>query len=318
MALLRFVGGDMSGALTAEPVDAPNPPHRFMDALSLPPAPVERLRWSLGGIQLKFSVDRTDRLTVPVDGRRGRWILKIPDANRLGLARAEYAAMVWARAAGFDVPALEIVDPREVDGLPADAVEKIPEALLVRRFDRREDHTPVHMEELASVLQVHPEEKYSERSDPHPANHLVTVGRVVRRFAGEEGLNTFLARVIFDILVGNGDAHLKNWAFVYPDRRTPTLAPVYDVVPTVLFGLPPTLALRFAGGDAFRAIDLVRVRQFATKVGASPDVLLRVTKETVERAAATFDAAMVQSALPDKEVTALRQHWESLPIVREQ
>jgi serine/threonine protein kinase HipA of HipAB toxin-antitoxin module len=91
-------------------------------------------------MQLKFSVDRTDRITLPVDGRHGRWILKIPKASRPGLARAEFAVMEWARAAGFQVPELAIVDPREVEGVPPDAVENIAEALLVRRFDRLEDY----------------------------------------------------------------------------------------------------------------------------------------------------------------------------------
>ncbi len=316
VALLGFVGRSLSGALTAEPVRAASPDVRVIEVPMVPGGAGERLRWSLGGMQLKFSVDRADRVTLPVDGRDGRWILKIPEVNRPTLPRAELAAMEWARLVGFDVPDLEIIDPRQVEGLPEDAFDGISEALLVRRFDRLEDHTPVHMEELASVLQVHPEEKYSEPHDPHPAYHLVSVGRIIARFAGHDALLTFLARVIFDVLVGNGDAHLKNWSFLYHDGRSPSLAPVYDVVPTILFGVPPTLALRFAGGVAFRAVDLARVRQFAVKVGADPDELVRVAQETVARATATFAEAMSLAGLSSAEVAALRAHWEGLPIVR--
>lgn len=317
MALLHFVGGDMSGALTAEAGDAPEMPRRVVEDSMPSSVGADRLRWSLGGMQLKFSVDRTDRLTLQVGSRRGRWILKIPEASRPGLAREEYAAMEWARAAGFEVPSLEIVDPREVEGLPPDAIEQVPEALLVRRFDRSEDHLPIHMEELTSVLQVHPEEKYSEHFDSHPGYHLVEVGRVVKRFSHDDGLERFVSRVVFDVLVGNGDAHLKNWSFVFPDRRTASLAPVYDVVPTVLYDRPPELALHFVGGKAFNAIDFTRIKQFAGKVNASPEALVRAAKTTVHRALDTFEAAMADAGLPSEKVALLRRHWQSLPLVRE-
>lgn len=313
--LLAFVGRDMSGAITAEqtePIVAHRRVHEIPAATELD---TSRMRWSLGGMQLKFSVDRTDRITLPIHGRGGRWILKLPEPGRPDLPRAELAAMAWARAAGFEVPEMEIVDPRMVDGLPLEAVEGLREALLVRRFDRQDDHRPIHMEEMASVVEAHPEDKYAEASSPHAAKHLVYLGRIVRRFAGEEGLRTFLGRVIFDVVVGNGDAHLKNWAFLFPDARTPRLAPVYDVVPTILFGLDPELALSFAGGRSFRSIDETRVRAFAVKVGASPAEMVNVARDTVSRAVDTFDAAMASSGLEPQRIGAIRRHWESLPIV---
>lgn len=313
VALLRFTGRDLSGAVTVEDVDAPADEDVAGAAY---PAAAGRLRASFGGIQPKFSVDRTDRLTVLARGRRGRWILKVPDGARPDLARAEYAAMEWARRVGFEVPALEIIDPREVENIPPDAVERVTEALLVRRFDRTDSYEPVHMEEVASALGMHPEEKYAELRTSHPEYHLVYVGRLVRRFAGEPGLDTFLRRVVFDVMVGNGDAHLKNWAFLFPDGRTARLAPAYDIVPTKLYGDPPTLALRFAGGQTFRSIDLRRVRHFAQKVGASPDAFERAARDTVAAAAATFDDAMAFAGLPDERRRELREDWEALPLVR--
>lgn len=316
VAFLGFVGHDMSGAITVEDADAPARSSRVIEDGSAYPAEAARLRASFGGIQPKFSVDRSDRLTVLARGRRGRWILKVPDATRLDLARAEYAAMEWARRVGFEVPALEIIDPREVENIPPDAVERIPEALLVRRFDRTDAYEPVHMEEVASALGMHPEEKYAELKTRHPEYHLVHVGRLVRRFTGEQGLETFLRRVVFDVMVGNGDAHLKNWAFLFPDRRNARLAPAYDIVPTMLYGYPPELALHFAGGRTFRSIDMQRVRLFAQKVGASPDALERAARETVDAATSTFDDAMAAASFPDDKRSKLRAHWEALPLVR--
>ncbi len=324
VAFLRFVGHDMSGAITVEDADAPAPSARVIEDGGAYPAEARRLRASFGGVQPKFSVDRHDRLTVLARGKRGRWLLKVPDAARLDLARAEYATMEWARRVGFEVPALEIIDPREVENIPPDAVNGIPEALLVRRFDRTDAYDPIHMEEVASALGMHPEEKYAEPVTSHPEYHLVHVGRIVRRFTGEAGLMTFLRRIILDLMVGNGDAHLKNWAFLFPDRRNAVLAPAYDIVPTFLYGDEKSLALRLVGSRTlrsghmpFNSIELRQVRLFAQKVGVSPDACERAARETVEAAADTFEDAMSFAGFPDPRRRELREHWESLPLVRD-
>ncbi|MCK6544837.1 HipA domain-containing protein [Myxococcota bacterium] len=60
---------------------------------------------------------------------------------------------------------------------------------------------------------------------------------------------------VIDILIGNGDSHLKNWAFTYgEDGKTPRLSPAYDMVPTVLFIEGDELALKLGGKRAFRAV----------------------------------------------------------------
>ncbi len=43
-------------------------------------------------------------------------------------------------------------------------------------------------------------------------------------------------RLAFSLLIGNGDAHLKNWSLIYRDRRNPTLSPAYDFVSTAAYG----------------------------------------------------------------------------------
>ena len=40
----------------------------------------------------------------------------------------------------------------------------------------------------------------------------------------------FARRLLVNILLANGDAHLKNWSLIYPDAVTPELAPAYDSV----------------------------------------------------------------------------------------
>ena len=50
---------------------------------------------------------------------------------------------------------------------------------------------------------------------------------------GEGGTYEFVRRLVFSVLIGNGDTHLKNWSLLYPDGRTPVLSPAYDFVATL-------------------------------------------------------------------------------------
>ncbi|MEZ4471145.1 MAG: type II toxin-antitoxin system HipA family toxin, partial [bacterium] len=310
--LLAAVGGDMLGAITAVPTEAGAIVPVVSEGASAS-GPL-RLRHSLPGMQLKFSVDRTDRLVLPADGRGGKWILKVPSRAHSSLARAELAAMLWARAVGFTVPDVEVVDPATVEGLAADAREGVPEALIVRRFDRQDDGSPVHMEEVAAALGVHPEDKYcDDLSGPH--HSLVTIGRLLHALAPQDG-GVFFRRVIFDVLVGNGDAHLKNWALLYPDGHKPRLAPAYDIVPTILYG-DHDLALGFAGGKSFHAVDRGRIRQYAAKIKADPDGLEATARELVEAALDTFSASMREAGLGGELVGQLVSHHRQLPVVRD-
>jgi serine/threonine-protein kinase HipA len=296
-ALLAILGADMSGALQALPTDD-NPPAPPLRA-SAERAPLAGYRASLGGMQLKFSANFKDHVTLPAHGETGQWILKLPPRDQPTLPALEATAMEWARAVGFQVPEVRVVASALIEGLPDDILSQVATALLVRRFDRPDDRLRVHMEEVNSALGFHPVEKYPGEGSPddsrRPTTHTATsIGRVFRRFALAQAAATFVQRWVFDALVGNGDAHLKNWAFVFPDGRRGAIAPVYDVVPTVL------------RGDATSAI-----RELAKKLSLDPDVVEADARSLVDRAMATFAEAAEPFSLGD-EARRWRQHQEDV------
>ncbi|MEQ1507498.1 MAG: HipA domain-containing protein, partial [Myxococcota bacterium] len=184
---------------------------------------------SLAGLQLKFVVERDDRgLTVPARGRGARWILKLPDPRHPRVPENEAALLGWARASGIEVPAVELVDPREVHGLP-DGLPTAEPALLVRRFDRGDDGTRTHLEDFAEMCIRDRDLKYDR------ANYE-TIGKVLVALA-EGDLRAYVRRLVFMVLSGNADLHLKNWSVQYlgPFGRDVRLAPAYDLVPTVVY-----------------------------------------------------------------------------------
>ena len=88
----------------------------------------------------------------------------------------------------------------------------------------------IHMEDFAQVLVKYPHQKYNS------ANYE-QVGKVLYDFSGD-GLadaQQYARRLLVNILLANGDAHLKNWSLLYQDKITPRLSPAYDIVTTSVY-----------------------------------------------------------------------------------
>ncbi|WP_087688991.1 MULTISPECIES: type II toxin-antitoxin system HipA family toxin [unclassified Pandoraea] len=239
--LLAAAGHDLMGALEVEPVPpregVPDVVHRWHTALGLEmiepgfvDTPVEDAA-SLPGVVTKFSAVRDGRrYVVKRQGRAGSVILKLPTTRHPDLVENEFTGYRLCEALGLDCAKAEIISRRDAD-LP----EQVPfeHILAVPRFDRLPDGRRVHMEEFAQVLQYPPRSKYGRGLDVD----YTTMLRVLDQLSAQpvQDVREFMRRLIAFILLGNTDAHLKNWALTYPDAHTPQLAPVYDPVCVAAF-----------------------------------------------------------------------------------
>jgi serine/threonine-protein kinase HipA len=172
--------------------------------------------------------------------------------------------MAWAWASGIPVPEFAIVAYGRLAGTelrlaPADAL-----CLAIRRFDRV-GPGKLHAEDMAQVFGRMPHEKCDRRLN------YETLARAVHVLCGVEDLRVFVRRLVFTVLVGNTNAHLKNWALVYPDGRKPRLAPAYDQVATVVMpNVRRALALPFNGSLEFDTVSLGGFQRMAGKLGLDP------------------------------------------------
>ena len=90
-------------------------------------------------------------------------------------------------------------------------------------------------------------------------------------------------RLVFNIGIANNDMHLKNWSLVYPDGRTPQLAPAYDYVCTKAYlGHSETgLALGFA--RFFQNVTIEEFERLADRAAVSKSVVRTAAVDMVER-----------------------------------
>jgi len=308
--LIARLGDDLPGAIVVEP-RGPLVSESGLVPVAEPPSDHESpLRFSLAGVQLKFSVLRQDRgLTIPVSGSGGDWIAKLPDNRYEHVPFNEFSMMTWAREAGADVPEFELRKVSEIRGLPSELSFKESEAYLIRRFDRAEGQR-VHIEDFAQVLGKYPKDKYEG------ANYE-TLAKIVHRIAGESALEEFVRRLVLITAIGNSDAHLKNWSLIYPDGIRAQLSPAYDLVSTIHYPVSGGLALNLAKSKRFEDVSLASFSHLAGRIGVDPEWLTRLAKESVQRTRDAWQRTRGAMPIPEEFKRRIEAHWTHIPLMQE-
>jgi serine/threonine-protein kinase HipA len=317
--LLAALGGDLPGDLRVlAPRDMPaaRARERVSRTPKTRPADEAEHYFSLAGMQLKFSMVAADSgLTLPSKNADGRFIVKLPDVQRAGVPETELAMLEWARAAGMDVVEAHLEPLGRVslayDELPALAGAT---ALAVRRFDRVEDGR-LHQEDFAQVLGIEPDDKYAvkDRSQRRLAHRAETLVSVLAALAPESVAEAIL-RMVFMVICGNEDAHLKNWSLLYDaDGIHPRLSPAYDLVCTVAFASNrrPKVALAIGGERDMEVLTVDHFRGLAGASGLGEDEVARLVRGAAEK---ILDLRPAASALPDGVGVALDRHLASLSL----
>lgn len=199
---------------------------------------------SIPGLQNKLLLIKTDNgWARPAGGRPSTHILKVEDRRFPGHVAMEHAAMTLARQLRLTTAETEIVS---LDGI---------DCIIVSRFDRTVDPTGqlhrIHQEDICQALGLNPQAnqgraKYERFGGPG----LLNVARLLDQHATapERELTRLVQAVTFTVLIGNGDAHAKNLSLLHTEPGVVELAPLYDIVPTVLWkNLPDRAAMHVNG-----------------------------------------------------------------------
>ena len=279
--LMAVLGADLAGAVTVQPMDGGESEHDHDHDLHQHHEDEDQqqknvLRFSLAGVQLKFSavMEASGGLTVPAHGVGGSWIVKLPSTQYASVAENEYAMLELARATGIQVPPIRLVPVAEIEGLPPDVARLKGSALAIERFDRAAGGRRIHVEDFAQVFGLFPDDKYGERS-------YANIASVLWAETGEEGTYEFVRRLVFSVLIGNGDMHLKNWSLVYPRCRNPVLSPAYDFVSTLPYIPGDTLALSFGKTKSLEGVTVDQVRRFADTGRLPMKPVMDIVRDTV-------------------------------------
>jgi serine/threonine-protein kinase HipA len=294
--LIRALGRDCAGALVIQPDDEPAPPppttttaeplteaaiaDLVANLRSAPLGVHARVRVSLAGVHEKLLLTRM------VDGSWGRPVEGTPSTHILKPQIAEYPNTVeneafclhLAKHLGLPVPT---VDMMTINGR---------RVIIVERYDRivRADGTVerIHQEDFCQATAIPPERKYEEDGGPT----LRRIAGILQGVAGLDSLETLLRAVTVNVLIGNGDAHGKNFSLLHDSSGSLRLAPSYDLLSTLVYG-DDRLAMYIDDVRRTNRVTADRIVNEAARWGLSRRRASEIITELLDRVTAAAQTA---------------------------
>jgi serine/threonine-protein kinase HipA len=308
--LLWALGQDLPGALTIHPADGEAMPPEAAGAIEDNGG--NALRFSLAGVQLKFSAykntGKAGGLTIPAEGVGGSWIVKLPSQQFAGVPENEFSMMTIASKMGMDVPEIRLLELGEIGNIPEGIGELRGKALAIRRFDRTENGS-VHIEDFAQVFGVFPDDKYKKRN-------YRSIAEVLAIETTDADVAEYFRRLVFSTLIGNADMHLKNWSLIYPDSRTPMLAPAYDLLSTIPYIKDDGAALKYARTRKMAELSIDELRYMAAKARIPEKLIVSTALETVDRFQSVWEDEKMNLPLARNVVEAVDDHLVDLELTK--
>lgn len=278
VALLAACGRDCIGDVVIGEID----PNVSADYEPVPMSAVSELfstsgeaaenaasRLSLAGTQHKTGLAHEPGKTMDDGWLRPRGLAAtthiLKTSHLRDIPEIEFLCMSAARACGMDVAKTGLLSsPTPV--------------LRVERFDRRArteasalEVERIHQEDLAQAFGIAPQAKYAELE----GGSIHAIARFIRERCAQpaKDLKAFAQILIFAYLIGDCDAHLKNYSLLY-DETGLRLAPAYDLVCITRYPrFSRNLAMRFAGERGIDDVDAATFEGLAGELGMKPAAL---------------------------------------------
>ncbi len=247
-AILAAIGGECAGAVSLLPLKAhptdltpdykiinDNAVSSILETMIQKPMLVgeDGIRLSLAGAQDKLAIAIIDgHIALPIGGAPSTHILKPVNRDFPSLIENECFSLELAREIGLN--AVRATMHKTADGRPY---------LLVKRYDRIEKDKVIqrlHQEDFCQAVGVIPEMKYQREG----GIGITECFELIRRVSSIPVLDikALLHGILFNLIIGNNDAHSKNFSLLYQKNQT-RLAPFYDMISTIHY---PTLANKMA------------------------------------------------------------------------
>jgi len=294
--LIRALGRDCAGALVIQPDDEPTPlPPTTKTAEPLTEAAIgdlvanlrsaplgvdARVRMSLAGVHEKLLLTRMPDGSWgrPVEGTPSTHILKPQIAEYPNTVENEAFCMRLAKHLGLSVSAVETttINGRRV--------------IIVERYDRNVHADGavdrIHQEDFCQATAIPPEKKYEEDGGPT----LRRIAGILQSVAGPDSLETLLRAAAINVLIGNGDAHGKNFSLLHDASGSLGLAPLYDLLSTLVYG-DDRLAMYIDNIRRTNRVTADRIVNEAARWGLSRRHASEIIAKILDRAPTAVQAA---------------------------
>lgn len=312
--LMAHMGGSLPGGIIASPITAGQLPawaldHREqVEAVQVDVEHQER-KFSLAGVQMKFSSVRNQdgRFNIGTDANQDSWIIKTPSTIHKYVPFNEFTAMRLAQAVGVDIPEIKLVELSKLDNLPDIQLPQEQTAYAIKRFDR-DNGKRIHSEDFAQIFQVYSHEKYKKYNYEQIADALYSYS-----YQGLKDVQQMARRLLANILLANGDAHLKNWSVIYSHAQQPMLSPAYDIVSTLPYVKNETdFALNMTKNKNWYQVSMASFEAWSSRVGVPWQAVKVHIIDALDKARAVWPELLTELPMHEKHKNTLKNHWSLL------
>ncbi len=277
-ALLNAIGGECAGAIALLPqkmhLEQLSPDYKLLNEQQLieilktmhqRPMIVgeDGIRLSLAGAQDKLPVAVIeDKIAIPINGAPSTHILKPINQDFHSLIENECFCLNLAKKIGLNAVEAAIY---HADNIPY---------LLVKRYDRIT--TPkgiqrLHQEDFCQAMGITTARKYQREGGPKISEcfNLVRSASSTPIF----DIKQLLQGILFNLIIGNNDAHGKNFSLLYQEKQT-RLAPFYDIISTIFYpDLASKMAMKIGSKYDFKTLFPRHITQMAKEATLSPSLV---------------------------------------------
>lgn len=233
---------------------------------------------------------------------------KLPTAQYDHLPEVEHLSLQLARAAGVTVCEASLQPLAAI--MAEHAADENQQFLAVQRFDRDQPGR-LHVEDFCQILGVDPDKKYTGATYADMALVMQAVPDL-----GTAACHELLRRITVNELIGNYDAHLKNFGIRYLADGRIEFSPAYDVVAYSVYLNGSGHALKFAEGQAKRSfLSPQTLRAFANRSGMLEPPLRQVIAEVCKKAMQAWPDLIAASQLLPHQKQRLNDYFMGRDII---
>ena len=247
---------------------------------------------------------------MPLEGAPSTHLIKV-NANQSmfpHVVENEFLVTMCARKIGINVVECTVKSVYKVDFLLSKRYDRV---LTLEGWPRR-----LHQEDFCQALGLPPILKYQEEGGPSFARCVL----FARQHLGLLAVNSLIDWYLFNLCVGNCDAHAKNISILYDEHAQPRLAPFYDLVCTMAYpGVSRTLAMACGSAARIDEVTIESLAQLAASCGVTERYLFSRLrgissgwKSVLPEALSAARRLGLEEQIVEPLVAAIRTQWEKI------